>query len=34
MPITIRIGLKEDGIRSILQGIDGDGKGFSKVRKI
>ena len=34
MPVTVDIGLEEDGVRDILGCISGDSKGFGKVRKV
>ena len=34
VPVTVYIGLEEDGTRGIFRGICGDGKGFGEVREV
>ena len=34
VPVTVGIGLKEDGAKGILRGVGGDGEGFCKVWEV
>ena len=34
MPVTIGVGLEEDGTRGVLGSIGGDGEGFGEVREV
>ena len=34
MPIAVGIGLEEDGARSVLRGVGGDGEGLGKVGEV
>ena len=34
MPVTVRVGLEEDGARGIFGGISGDGEGLGEVGEV
>ena len=34
MPVTVGVSLEEDGVRGVLQGISGDGKGLGEVWEV